>query len=633
MKKSVSTLIALLLVICIGLSACTVSGKPIGTESTHASASSNPVPATSAVPQTDPSSEPASETDPISPETPDPTQLRPDSGDEALIRWQNGGTRDYLPDEPVDLVPFSEMVYERPDTEAMFAAFDELIERGKSSEDADALLLAYENVYDQYINFYSMDSLANIRHSLDTTDSYYSTEYDWCEAQSPSVEEKLELLNKAFAAGPARSALEEAYFGDGYFLQYDDYEVYTNETYLALAKQEEEVLSEYRSLTAEPTVTYNGEEQPFWDLMNTTSYTQYMTVLKSYYEKYNPLIGDCYLRLVKIRKQMAEALGYDSYADYAYDITYGRDYTPEQGREFLEEIQTELVPLSEEISEDFGLSMLNADSVSEAAVRGMLESAVQTLGGTILDAWNFMNAYELYDITQADEKLDGSFQTYLYSFESPFVFVNSQGNSGDYTTFSHEFGHFTDSYYNYGAEEDLETAETFSQSMEFLALTYSNRLTESQKQRYLKMQLMDMVNTFISQAAFASFEDRVYALSDEELNLDTVNGLFLQTCEDYGIAESGFDFYYSQYWIDVLHFFEVPCYVISYCVSAQTTMEVYELEVNHAGDGVDAYFRLLDREHEAGVQQVMEDAGLENPFREGAIGETARFIEAQLNLQ
>lgn len=630
MKKIVSTMAALLLVLALALSACTVSGGRIDAESTS-SVSPNPTSETASIPWTEPT-----ETAPTPPETSDPTQIRPGSGDDALIRWQNGGARDYLPDEPVDLVPFSEMVYERPDTEAMFDAFDELIERGKSSENADALLDAFENVYDQYINFYSMDSLANIRHSLDTTDSYYSAEYDWCEAQTPSVEEKLELLYKAFAAGPARGALEQAYFGDGFFLKYDDYEVYTNETYLALAKQEEEVLSEYRSLTAEPTVVYNGEEQPFWDLMNTDSYYQYMTVLKSYYEKYNPLVGDCYLRLVRIRKQMAEALGYESYADYAYDVTYERDYTPEQGRAFLDEIQSELVPLSEEISNDWdsGLSMLNADKgVSEAAVREMLESAVQKLGGTVLDAWNFMNAYELYDITKKDEKLDGSFQTYLYSYEAPFVFVNSQGTSGDYTTFSHEFGHFTDSYYNYGADEDLETAETFSQSMEFLALTYSNRLTAAQKQRYLKIQLIDMVNTFTNQAAFASFEDRVYALSDEELDLDTVNGLFLQTCEDYGIAEAGFDFYYSQYWIDVLHFFEVPYYVISYCVSAQTAMEVYELEVNHAGDGVDAYFRLLDRDHEAGVQQVMEDAGLENPFREGAIGETARFIAAQLNLQ
>lgn len=630
MKKYVRTMAVLLLVISLGLSACTVSGKRIDTVSTSPCTSSE----TESTATADPWTEPSTDTDPVPPETPAPSQIRPDSGDDALIRWQNGGARDYLPDEPVELVLFSEMVYERPDTEAMFDAFDELIERGKSSEDADALLRSYENVYDQYIRFYSMDSLANIRHCLDTTDSYYSAEYDWCEAQTPSVEEKLELLYKAFAAGPARNALEEAYFGDGYFLKYDDYEVYTNETYLALAKQEEEILSEYRSLTAEPTVTYNGEERPFWDLMATENYYQYMTVLRSYYAKYNPLIGDCFIRLVRIRKQMAEALGYESYADYAYDITYSRDYTPEQGRAFLDEIQTELVPLSEEIEGDYSLSLLRQDSgISEAETHGMLESAVQTLGGTILDAWNFMNAYELFDITKADEKLDGSFQTYIYSYEAPFVFVNSQGTSGDYTTFSHEFGHFTDSYYNYGAEEDLETAETFSQSMEFLALTYTDQLTESQKQRYLKIQLSDMVSTFITQAAFSSFEDKVYALPDDELDLDTVNGLFLETCQDYGIAESGFDFYYSQYWIDVLHFFEVPYYVISYCVSAQTTMEVYELEVNHAGDGVDAYFRLLDREHEAGVQQVMEDAGLENPFREGAIAETARFIAAQLNLQ
>ncbi len=116
-------------------------------------------------------------------------------------RWQNGGFRDYRDDVPVDLVAFAEMEYVRPDTEALYAAFDALIEEAEDSGDADALLTDYYAVYDRYLSFYSMDTIANLRHSLDTTDSYYAEEYDWCEAESPNVEEKLETLYKAFAAG------------------------------------------------------------------------------------------------------------------------------------------------------------------------------------------------------------------------------------------------------------------------------------------------------------------------------------------------------------------------------------------------------------------------------------------------
>ncbi|MBQ4302245.1 MAG: hypothetical protein II769_03945, partial [Oscillospiraceae bacterium] len=91
--------------------------------------------------------------------------------------------------------------------------------------------------------------------------------------------------------------------------------------------------------------------------------------------------------------------------------------------------------------------------------------------------------------------------------------------------------------------------------------------------------------------------------------------------------------YYASYWTNVLHFFEVPFYVIAYCVSADNALQVCRLETEHTGDGVDAYFRILDRDHEARVQQFMTDAGLENPFREGGVRESADFIREQLGLK
>ncbi|MBQ2328730.1 MAG: hypothetical protein II382_06030, partial [Oscillospiraceae bacterium] len=261
-------ILALILVISLltGLSACTMQGTVPKTETTQYPTTTAPTDPTGTVPAT-------VEPDPI------PTETDSPADDEALIRWQNGGFRDYRDDVPVDMVAFAEMEYVRPDTEALYAAFDALIEDAGDSDDADALLTDYYAVYDRYLSFYSMDTLANLRHSLDTTDSYYAEEYDWCEAESPNVEEKLETLYKALAAGPARTDLETAYFGEGFFETYDDYEVYTNETFLAFSKQEKEILSEYRELTADPDGSFDTDA-----------------------------VTDCFIRMVKVRKQMAEAL-------------------------------------------------------------------------------------------------------------------------------------------------------------------------------------------------------------------------------------------------------------------------------------------------------------------------------------
>jgi oligoendopeptidase F len=637
-RNRLACLLSLLLMFSLLLSSCVGPGVfpavPIDTTApTSSHLETKPPVETTTKPTELPSPEPSSTAETPSTEPTGTTEFTVDPNDTALIRWQNAGQRDYLPDEPVAMVPFSEMNYVRPDVEKLYAEFDSLTQRAANSTDAESLLSEFYKLYDGYISFYSMDSLANVLYSLDTTRNYYQDEYDYCESEAPNLEEKLEALYKAFAASPSRKELEKLYFTEGFFDKYDDYEVYTNPEYLRLSQEEAALLTEYRDLTADIQVTYQGKTKSLDEWMETNNYSEYIGALTAYYEQYNAAVGDVYVRLVKVRQQLAAALDYDSYADYSYDMTYGRDYTPEQGSAFLEGIRTHLLPVLNRANADLSLAWLDYDDASEESLRNMLESAAQNIGGTVFDAYRFMTAYDLCDIGKSPRKLEASFQTYLYDYEAPFVFLNSRGDSKDYTTFSHEFGHFTDSYYNYGANEDLETAETFSQAMEFLALTYTDTLSEKEKNTLLKKNLLDTLQTFVYQGAYADFESRVYALDPDEITLEKINDLYRQCCKDYGLYEQGFDFYYSQSWIDVLHFFEVPYYIISYCVSAETALQVYRLEAEEKGAGVAAYFRLLDRSYDAGVQQVMEDAKMESPFRDGVLEETAEFFTLKLGIK
>lgn len=576
--------------------------------------------------------EPAETTAPPTTEPVDPSGLPP--------RYPSLGARDYAPaDETVAMVRFSDMPYERPDTDALIVSLDELTQLVKSGASADAILAAYYPVSDAYLHFYTMDSLAYIRYTLDTNDSYYKEEYDALELIGPDVEEKLEAFYKACAESPNREALEREYFEYGFFDDYEDFSRYTNPEYLALAKEEEKLMSEYRTALEDPQVEFHGQTQSFYELLaeydeieTYQQYMDYLELLQAYYEQYNQKVGDIFLKIVKVRKQIAEVMGYESYADYSYDLVYERDYTHEQGVEFCEQIQKWIVPIYKQLNRqgDYGEHF----PIDETAMVAGLQSAVQNMGGQIEEAYRFMQAYELCDLTASDAKFDSSYTTYLHDYDAPFLTVNADGTSRDYLTFSHEFGHFTDDYVTYSRSEDLETAETFSQAMEFLSLCYTEGVfSEQQREMLLKLNLRDMLDTFSYQAALAQFEDGVYALSEDELSVESINGIYRQCCKDYGLYSSNADFFYRYGWIDVTHLFEAPYYVISYCVSADTALQVYMREAEETGAGLAAYWKLLEREENAGVQAVMESAGLDNPFRAGAIEELAGFYKEAFQLK
>lgn len=569
------------------------------------------------------------------PVTAPPVVIEPNDG--TPRRLTNGGWRDYAPEGYVELKKLSEMPYEHPDTDAVCAAFAELTAMAEAGADASEILTKYYAANDAYLNFYTMDNLAYIRYTRNTNDSFYKDEYDALELAGPDIEEAVEAFNKACAVSTSRSALERDYFGYGYFDDYEDFSRYTNPEYLALTKQEETLLAEYRSALENPQIEYKGELRSFGELMeqysNIETYQQYrefLAILKLYYEKYNPIVGEIYLKLVPVRRQLGAVMGYETYADYAYDMVYGRDYTHEQGAAFLQEICDELVPIAQKLD---GYEAGTSFALDGTALPAALQSAVTRMGDTFTEAFDFMMAYELCDLTVSAEKFDSSFTTYLYNYESPYLTVNANGTSKDYLTFSHEFGHFVDKYVTYDSEEDLETAETFSQAMEFLSLRYTEGVFDDfQTEMLLEGNLLDTLDTIIYQAALASFEDQVYALSETELTLERVNQIYFSCCDQYGVAVPMLDFYFHTGWIDVTHFFEAPYYVISYSVSADTALQVYMLEDAQTGAGLDAFCRLLEREPGDGVQAVMQAAGLPNPFRENGLKELADFYRTRFQL-
>ena len=533
-----------------------------------------------------------------------------------------------------DGVMFADMRYARPDTEKLYAdvtAVEEALEGAVSLKEAEELL---DRCMDDYDDFSTMYSLANIFNCRDLRDEYYAAEYEWISTESAEVSRRFDRLYYACAGSPLGAELEEDYFWEGFCEEYADPNdsYYTDET-VALMQRESELVSRYREIVADPTVLFEGEERSFNELIeelsgaeDLASYYKYLSVLRSYYEKYNAPLAQVYIDLMRVRTELAEAMGFSSCEEMEFSFGFERDYTPGDAAVFLSAVKRDLVPVYLWAKDSGALYGVSYSPLSTDALYSGLESITSSIGGNCAEAFAFMSRYGLYDIEPSVYKADTSFQTYLSNYEAPFIFLKPDGTTRDLVTFVHEFGHYTDSYTNFDADETIDLAEVFSQALEFLSLSHMDGvLSPSEIDNLRGGMMVDALGTFIQQSAFAEFESLAHALGPDALTAEKLNELALRTARDYGFCEEGFEEYYKYYWMDITHFFEYPFYVISYPVSLDVAVQIYELELQQPGSGESKYFEILPRDWDSFMDTV-NNGGLKSPFAEDAMTSVAALI-------
>ena len=186
-------------------------------------------------------------------------------------------------------------------------------------------------------------------------------------------------------------------------------------------------------------------------------------------------------------------------------------------------------------------------------------------------------------------------------------------------SFTHEFGHFCNDYAVGGSVVGIDVAEVFSQGLEYLSLSYCK-----DTKALTKMKMADSLCVFVEQAAYAKFELDVYML--EEVTVENVQNAFAGAMNDFGMSQWGIG---SRDYIQVPHFFVSSMYVISYVVSNDVAMQIYQAELAETGAGVELWENGL-YSMEAGLLAFVEETGLKNPFEEGRVDEIRKTFEEKL---
>ena len=533
-----------------------------------------------------------------------------------------------------DGLKFSDMRYYRPDTEKLaadVAAVEEALDSGARLKAVEALL---DVCMDDYDEFDTMYALANIYNCKDLRDEYYAGEYEWISTESSTVSQLFDEMYYACAGSSLGADLEDDYFWEGFCEDYADPEdSYYNDATVALMQRESELISRYRDLVADPSIVVDGEEVSFYDLLDERSdytdlegYYAYLDAWMTYYETYNEPMADIYIELMRVHADMAEEMGFSSAEEMEFVFGFDRDFTPADAAVFIEDIKTYLVPLYVWADRQ-GLSYgIRYSPLGSEELYADLSGVADSIGRECSEAFSFMDRFELYDIEPSAYKADTSFQTYLSLYDAPFIFLKPEGTTRDLITFVHEFGHYTDAYTNFDEPEAIDLAEVYSQALEFLSLSHMDGILPQPQIDELRTGLvLDSLNTFIQQASFADFESKAHALGPDNLSAEKLNELALQATKDFGYCPEGLEDVMQYFWMDITHLFEYPFYVISYPVSLDVAMQIYELEVGEEGAGLDRYFEMLPRDYDSFMETVTA-GGLESPFAEGGLASIAALI-------
>ena len=548
---------------------------------------------------------------------------------EAISSFSLGGAQHSL-----GMVHFADMAYTRPDLEALradVAAAEEALTSGVPFMKTRGLL---DSCFDGYYSYYTMYTLADIRSCQDLTDEFYAAEYSWCGENYAVVQQLFDELYYACAASSLARELEEKYFWEGFQEQYSDADSsYYSDLAVELMQEESALISEYRALSADPTIERDGAEENYLDVLWELEGEEYNQALVQYYEKYNQRFADIYIRLVDVRNRLADTLGFESYEQMQYYFYFERDYTPEQAAGYVADIRKYMVPLYTEVMAASPYERLWYNALSEKALLDTMDTVAGQIGGQVEEAFDFMRDYGLYDVSVSTKKAAMSFQTYLSDYEAPFLFLDAYGDTEDILSFAHEFGHYVDAYVNYDAYETIDVAEIFSQTMEYLTLSrLESAMDAEEAENIVRMKLLDTLDIYVQQASFAEFESRVYALGAEALSPEVLNDLSLELAKEYGYYEEGYEEYYAMSWCDIPHFFEMPFYVITYPVSNDIAMQIYALEEEQSGKGLEKFMEILDRDYEYFMDAV-STGGFESPFAPGRIESVVEQMRLHLDFQ
>ena len=557
---------------------------------------------------------------------------------------------------------FSEMPYVRPDLEELKARLQELTARLTAAEsyaEAKAVFLEKE---EQEMHIATLSTLANVRHTIDTRDSFYDSEIQFWNSAMPQLQEYTQAWTMAMLQSPFRAEFAAEY-GDLMFVNAEiELKTFSPEIIPELQK-ENELVTEYEKLIASAQIPFEdgvytiSQLSPFKNDADDARRLAAWKAEGQWYTDHQADLDRIYHELVQLRDAMGRKLGYDGYTQLGY-YRMGRNcYTKEDVEAFRAAVRKYLVPVAD------GIYRRQAERLGKTYPMSFADNALQFRSGNPkpqggaedilaqgdkfydeLSAetsvfFRTMRENELMDVLSTEGKAGGGYCTGLMDYKVPFIFANFNGTQHDVEVVTHEAGHAFACWTNRDRIPtsyiwpSLEACEVHSMSMEFFAWPWAEGFFGEDTRKFRYSHLSGAL-TFIPYGTMVDhFQHIVY--EKPEMTPDQRHAVWKELLGVYMPwmkLDGEIPFYAEgEGWQRQSHIYSSPFYYIDYCLAQTVALQFW------AGIQADlpaAWSRYMAYTQQGGSRvftELLANAGLESPFGDRCLRDVCRKAEEWLN--
>ena len=540
------------------------------------------------------------------------------------------------------------MPYERVDFAQVEKEMKELtreFEEAKSGEEQFAVHQKFYALTDRVSTYMT---IANIRFDIDTSDKFYDGEHQYYDEKRPVYRNLVLEYEKRMYESPYREYLESK-IGQVAFKNMELSLKSMNEKIIPLMQEENNLTMEYDKLIAGAKIPFDGKElnlslmRPYLISQDRKVRAQAWEKISVFFEENADKLDEIYDRLVKNRTKQAREMGYENYLELGYIRMNRNCYGKEEVEAFRRQIKEYFVPFAESLHERrrkrLGLDRLSfideqvyfpeGNPAPIGSPQEIMESGrkmYEELSPQTKEFFNFMMENQLFDVLGRKTKRAGGYMTYLPLYNSPFIFANFNGTSGDVDVITHECGHAFQGYLSgkdpirEHAEIGMETAEIHSMSMEFFAEKWMPLFFGDRARDYIDMHLEDAAAFIPYGCMVDEFQHIVYGNPD--MTPAERKAAWRKLEKEYKPhLDYGDNKFFGQggYWQRQLHIYDYPLYYIDYCL-AQTCALQYKVRMDEDFAGAwESYLKLCMLSASDFYTNMLKDVGLDSPFEEGAI--------------
>ena len=548
------------------------------------------------------------------------------------------------------LKTFTDIQYIRPDFAKIPAFYGELNQRlqnAKSYEEVKQCILDEEE-FSSHIN--TMATVAQIRHTIDTSDKFYEAEDEYISQAYPEAMPYMQAFGMALLASPFKKNIDEEYgeqFLKAVKLSADSF----SEKNIALMQEENELTNRYQRLTAACKIPFDGGEHNLYGIMKYFSNPdrevrkEAAKLYAEFFEKNDKELGEIFDRLVKIRHQMGVNMGFDNFIPLGYMQQGRMDYGEKDVAAFRQQVLEEIVPFCERLYKaqakrigvekvsfyDEQLIFLDGNAVPIGDRAYLVEKAREMYHdmsketGEFID---FMIEHELMDLDNKPNKAATGYMTTLGDYKAPFVYSCFNGTTGDVDVLTHEMGHAFAGYMAMKTQplqalwsEPTDIAEIHSMAMEQFAFPYAELFFGEKAEQYCFQHLQEAITFIPFGVAVDEFQHIVYnnpnMTPDERTNAWHDLEKKYMPWRDYG---EGNDFFKrGGWWYHKLHIYHYPFYYINYTLTSMGALEFKKkLALDKEACWKD-YMTLCSLGGSLGYLDTLRAANLAVPFEQGGV--------------